>query len=86
MQSYFGRFGYSTFTRDLASRLQGNFAPMRNMVDHLVDTRNKIAHGDPLATKTPAEVAGMVKMIKEFCRSSDFLFSSWWKVNFCAIR
>jgi hypothetical protein len=56
IKAYFNRFGYSNYKSELASRLRANFQPTINMVDHLVDTRNKIAHGDPTATKTPMEV------------------------------
>jgi hypothetical protein len=56
------------------------------MVDHLVDTRNKIAHGDPAASKTPGEVATMMSIMRLFCGSTDAVFASWWRTRFCAIR
>jgi hypothetical protein len=86
IQSYFGRFGYGTYGNQLASRLRAHYMATRNMVDHLVDTRNKIAHGDPLATKTPSDVLAMVKIVKNFCLATDFIFSTWWRKNFCPIR
>jgi len=43
------------------------------MVDHLVDMRNKIAHGDPTATKTPADVKLMVKAIRDYAVATDNL-------------
>lgn len=46
IRAYFNRFGYQDYQRDLAANLQANFNSTKNMVDHLVDTRNKIAHGD----------------------------------------
>lgn len=48
---YFNRFGYNSYKNDLADRLKANYHPTVTMVEHLVDTRNKIAHGDPAASK-----------------------------------
>jgi len=56
------------------------------MVDHLVDTRNKIAHGDPVATKTPSDVKAITVLIQKYCAETDSVFASWWKSNFCSIR
>lgn len=86
IQSYFSRFGYSTYGNQLAKRLRADYMTTKNMVDHLVDTRNKIAHGDPLATKTPSDVFAMIEIVKNFCRATDFIFSTWWRENFCKIR
>ena len=84
--SYINRFGYSSYRTDLASTLRGLFNPTVNMVDHLVDTRNLIAHGDPSASKTPAEVADMIGIIRTFCITTDALFARWWKEGFCSMR
>lgn len=86
IQAYFGRFGYADYSSHLGARLRANYMPTKNMVDHLVDTRNKIAHGDPLATKTPSDVRQMMKMVKVFCQATDFIFSTWWRKNYCSIR
>jgi hypothetical protein len=86
IKAYLNRFGYSDYRRDLAGKLQANFQPTINMVDHLVDTRNKIAHGDPSATKTPSEVKDMVVIVKRYCSETDSVFATWWKNSFCSIR
>lgn len=86
IKAYFNRFGYLDYQRDLASRLQAQFLPTINMVDHLVDTRNKIAHGDPIATKTPSEVKAITLLIQRYCSETDSAFASWWRSNFCSIR
>ena len=83
---YFNRFGYEGYQGDLRACLQANFQPTVTMVDHLVDTRNKIAHGDFAASKTPGEVKDMASMIQSFCRSTDAVFATWWGKSFCAIR
>lgn len=86
IKKYFNRFGYSDYSRDLSSNLQAQFYPITNMIDHLVDTRNKIAHGDPTASKTPSEVKDMIVMVKKYCAATDSVFATWWKANFCTIR
>ena len=50
------------------------------------DMRNKIAHGDFAASKTPGEVKDMASMIQAFCRSTDAVFATWWGKSFCAVR
>ncbi len=84
--SYIGRFGYSEYKRDLARALGASNLPLTNMVDHLVDMRNKIAHGDPTATKPPADVKLMVKAIRDYAIATDRLFAAWWSREFCSIR
>lgn len=84
--TYFNRFGYSEYSSDLGNRLNAEYLPVINMVDHIVDTRNKIAHGDPAATKTPSEVQDMTKLAQNFCAATDSVFATWWRRNFCAIR
>lgn len=86
IKSYFNRFGYSTFQRDLSARLRGDFLSVQNMIDHLVDVRNKIAHGDPTATKTPREVRDIVMIVRRFCQVTDSIFATWWKSKYCSIR
>ena len=58
IRAYFNRFGYSGYQGDLARLLKAKYTATINMVDHLVDTRNKIAHGDITAVKPPAERHG----------------------------
>lgn len=83
---YFNRFGYGTYDYDLGHKLQARHQPTINMVDHLVDVRNKIAHGDPLATKTPSDVKDMKNIIQLYCMETDSVFANWWKSQFCSIR
>ena len=83
---YFNRFGYGGYKGDLSACLQVSFHPTVTMVDHLVHTRNKIAHGDFDVSKTPSEVEDMAHITRLFCRSTDAVFATWWRKNFCAIR
>lgn len=86
IQRYFKRFGYSGYRNDLAVILKGDYSTTTNMVDHLVDIRNKIAHGDTTATETPADIKEMVHIVRRFCAVSDGAFASWFKREMCCIR
>ena len=86
IKKYFNRFGYEGYQEDLKTCLQASFLPTVAMVNNLVDTRNKIAHGDYDMHKTPAEVKEMASMTQSFCRSTDAVFATWWRKSFCAIR
>lgn len=86
VRRYFNRFGYLSYSSDLAVRLRANYMPTVNMLDHVVDTRHKIAHGDPTALKTPGELRTMVLITRTFCGSTDTVFGAWCRDSFCAIR
>ena len=83
---YFNRFGYSDFGKELGRSLQGSFRITTNAIDHLVDTRNAIAHGDRDERKTALETRSLIESAKLFCRSTDGLFASWWRDQYCSIR
>lgn len=85
IQKYFKRFGYADYKAQLAKKLKAKNPFVTNAVEQLVDTRNKIAHGDPLATKTPGEVVEMVSTIKSFCSTTDVLFAKWWQAQYCEL-
>jgi hypothetical protein len=86
VRAYFKRFGYLEYKDDLARALKADYAVTENMVDHLVDIRNKIAHGDPTATKTPYEVTEMIAIIRRYGKTTDSVFSLWCKKNYCRIK
>ncbi len=86
VKAYFNRFGYSEYRSDFYKRLRADAKPIENMLDHLVDIRNSIAHGDPSATKTPSDLKEIILIVSRFCRVTDDLFSNWCKTNFCPIR
>jgi len=85
-RAYFNRFGYSDYKGDLARLLTAKYNATVNMVDHLVDTRNKIAHGDLTTTKPPADVKDMILIIQAYAGATDAVFGSWCKTNLCTIR
>jgi hypothetical protein len=86
IRAYFNRFGYTDYKVELARKLKVDYSVTVNMVDHLVDTRNKIAHGDPAATKTPTDVKDMIRITRAYCGATDTIFASWCKREICAIR
>lgn len=86
ISAYFGRFGYREYKRDLPRVLKADSSGCINLIDHLVDIRNKIAHGDPFTSKTPSDLMDAVKMVLLFCRTTDDLFAVWCKKNLCVIR
>jgi len=86
IRAYFNRFGYANYSRDLGRLLKAEYMPVVNLVNHLVDTRNQIAHGDAAATKPPRDVHQMTLMIRKYCGATDSVFGAWCKSNMCCIR
>jgi len=84
--AYFNRFGYSGYRNDMARVLRADYTSTVNMVRHLVDIRNKIAHGDLVTTKTPGDVKGMIDIIRKYCATTDAVFASWCRSQLCSIR
>ena len=86
VKKYFGRLGYDDYHTDLQTKLRGAFMPTITAVDLLVDTRNKIAHGDLEQKRTAGEVAEAIRMTRDFCAATDGVFGAWWRQKFCSIR
>lgn len=86
IRSFIGRFGYDGYRHDLALLLKANYQPCVNMVDNVIDQRNKIAHGDPVATATPKDVADMLRLVRVFCRATDDVVGNWFRATGCLIR
>lgn len=86
VKAYFNRFGYGDYKNDFYARLGAAAKPTENMLNHLVDIRNSIAHGDSSSTKTPSDLKEIISTISQFCRVTDDIFSNWCRDKFCAIR
>ncbi len=86
IRRFFGRFGYQNFQNDLAAHLRSNYLVCRNMVDHVVDQRNKIAHGDFVTAGAPADLQDMSVLVKLYCRSLDNVVGNWFRSRGCPIR
>ena len=86
IKAYFNRFGYSEYRRDLFRILGSAAQPTENMLNHMVDLRNSIAHGDPSASKSARDLNEMLHLLKIFCRTTDDVFGRWCKSVYCSIR
>ena len=86
VKAYLARFGYGTYMNDLARSMKANFQPTINAIEHMVDIRNKIAHGDVVAVKTPQEVGDLRDHVQRFCVETDMAFATWFKTKYCSIR
>lgn len=84
--SYINRFGYGEYKRDLSLKLREHYRVTKNLINHLVDTRNQIAHGDATVSKTPNDLLSTIPPLKLFCRTTDDLFASWCSSNICTVR
>ena len=83
---FFRRFGFEDFEGQLAVHLKSNFPACRNMVDHVVDQRNQIAHGNYGVSVTPNELQGMCDLVKVYCRNTDQVVGNWFRSKGCPIR
>lgn len=73
---YLSRFGYNCYRNDINRLLRAKSAPAINMLNHLVDTRNNIAHGNTAATKTPGELRDIIDLVTIYCRATDDVFAT----------
>ena len=67
----FRRFGFNRIKHDMSIILNREYIFCENMVDSIVSTRHKIAHGDHIIAKTPNEVREMAEKARLFCRTLD---------------
>lgn len=86
IKKFFGRFGYDQYQNDLARRLTADFNACSNMINQVVDQRNRIAHGDLVITGTPTDLANMLKFVKQYCREADCVVGDWFRKKGCPIR
>ena len=86
IRRFFGRFGYQEFHTDLNKHLLQNSAPCINMVNQLVDQRNKIAHGDAVTAGSPSDLEAMFRLVKLYCRGTDKVVGDWFRDQGCSIR
>ena len=80
------RFGYNNFKREMHSVLTSETVIVTNMLDQVVQQRNKIAHGDSVATSTYQDLDNMIDLVQKFCRVTDQLVGAWFANNRCPIR
>jgi len=83
---FYARFGYRDYGNDLAHRLGPNYIGCKNMLDQMIDQRNRIAHGDPITTATPTDLSQMLGLVRLYCRESDKVVGDWFRSIGCPIR
>lgn len=86
IRKMFARFGYTSYIDDLKRFLAADGHACTNMVDRVVNERNKIAHGDVAASGTPSDIADMIVYIRLFCRGTDNVVADWSRSKGCVIR
>jgi len=86
IRKFFRCFGYNTFDQDLRNQLTYDFDPCCNMIDQIIEQRNKIAHGDTTAPGTPSELEDMIRLVKKYCRNVDIVVGDWFRDLGCPIR
>ena len=80
------RFGYKQFEYELSRHLSRDYMAAMNMVDNVVDQRNKISHGDFDTAGSPSDLHEMLKMTKLYCRGTDAVVGNWFRAIGCPIR
>lgn len=73
---YFSRFGLNDFSGQMGKRLKNEWPIVENAVNQIVDRRNKIAHGDILATLTVSELSDYIKFARKFASATDRVVTS----------
>ena len=86
IRQFFGRFGFDAFHHEVAKKLRGDFVACIAMVDHVVDQRNKIAHGDFTISGAPLDLENMMKLVKLYCRVTDEVVCEWFREKGFTIR
>jgi HEPN superfamily RiboL-PSP-like protein len=86
IKKFLGRFGYDLYNHELAQRLTRDFNACTNMVNHVVNQRNAIAHGDMVTVGTPTDLAEMVDLVKLYCRETDYVVGNYFSRQRCNIR
>ncbi|MYA32878.1 MAG: hypothetical protein F4Y33_04330 [Gemmatimonadales bacterium] len=86
IRKFIARFGYEDYRKDLAGELRADYLPCVNMVDNVVEQRNKIAHGNVGASATAADVRSMLELVQVFCRATDVVVGNWFRGLGCPIR
>ena len=86
IRRFFRRFGYARFPNELGAHLRQDYMPCIAMVNHVVDQRNKIAHGDFVTAGAPSDLRDMYRLVKIYCRGTDSVVGNWFRGHGCSIR
>ena len=84
--NYFRRFGVLDFRLRFMRDCRELGVVYINTIDHIVDVRNSIAHGDQVSAMTPTEISVLVATAKKFVDSVDRIFCKFCTETYCSIR
>ena len=83
IKKFFGRFGIDDFNKRMAGKLKSDWPIVENAVNQIVDRRNKIAHGDSLATLTIGELVDYMKLTRKYASATDRVVTSHFRLKGC---
>lgn len=89
IRKFMTRFGYTSFQHDVKTLLRSNYQPCENMINNIVDRRNKIAHGDidNMTIPTPKDIEDMLNLVGKFFEATDTAVGDWFEKELgCSIR
>ena len=83
IKKFLSIFGLNDFNAQMGKRLKGDWPIVENAVNQIVDRRNKIAHGDVLATLTVRELSEYLKLARKFASNVDRVVTSHFSSKGC---
>jgi hypothetical protein len=85
IKRFLRRFGFANFEGEMRRRLRADWLVVENAINQTIDRRNKIAHGDPLATLTPRDLRQYLSLVRKFCATADSVTTKHFRSIGCAI-
>lgn len=86
IKDFMTRFGYNRYQDDLKRSMRQRYSFCVAALDNIVETRNKIAHGDRSTIWMPQDVKDKAELLKIFVRETDIVVANWFGQIGCAIR
>jgi hypothetical protein len=83
IKNYISRFGFSSVDSALKSKLASRHQILINILDTIVDRRNKIAHGDYQATFTVIELESYIASSDLIVSHIDRSCTNWFRTKGC---
>jgi hypothetical protein len=83
IRKFLSRFGLTDFHGQMAQKLKNEWPIIENAINQIVDRRNKIAHGDVLATLTVNELSQYTKIVRKFASNTDRTVTSHFSQKGC---
>ena len=86
IKDFMTRFGYDHYQDDLRRSMRQRYDVCIAALDDIVETRNKIAHGDRSMIWMPRDVEEKADLLKIFVRETDVVVANWFRRIGCPIR